>query len=106
MAATVADIHGRLAAVEQRLTTLQTQLSRGSHRQPLAAIPAATPAATQAPPYDPTRYFLGVLCPRGHDYAGTGQSVRKRSNHSCQRCDVEQKRERRQRQREQREGNQ
>jgi hypothetical protein len=61
---------------------------------------------TQAPPYDPTRYFLGVLCPRGHDYAGTGQSLRKRQNHSCQRCDVEQKRVRRQRLRDQREGSQ
>jgi hypothetical protein len=72
----------------------------------LAASPAAIPAATQTPPYDPTKYTLGRLCPRGHDYQGTGQSLRRRHNGECAQCNIDQQRERRQRQREQREGGQ
>lgn len=32
-------------------------------------------------------YRLGVLCARGHDYHGSGQSLRKRSNGGCVACD-------------------
>jgi hypothetical protein len=89
----------QLADSRRQLAADTPPTGADTRRQPPADT-APTGADTQPPPYDPTRYFLGVLCPRGHDYAGTGQSVRKRSNHSCQRCDVEQKRARRQRLRE------
>jgi hypothetical protein len=36
--------------------------------------------------FDDTKYFLGVLCSRGHDYKGTGLSIR-RSAGSCIACD-------------------
>ena len=46
--------------------------------------------------YDPAKFVLGTtLCPRGHDYMGTGRSLRRRSNNSCRDCDVEKKREKR-----------
>ena len=31
---------------------------------------------TEVLPFDPVKYRLGKLCPRGHDYQGTGQSLR------------------------------
>ena len=104
--------------------------ARGSHGQPLAAIlrealvdylarqprqpaPAAPADTTPLPPaataaladttaldYDPTRFALGLLCPRKHEYRGTGQTLRRLPSHVCPACDVEQQRERRQAQRE------
>ena len=48
-------------------------------------------------PFDTTRFRLGKLCPRAHDYHGSGQSLRKKNKSgTCCACDVEQKRERRQ----------
>lgn len=40
--------------------------------------------------YDPTEFHLGRLCKRGHDFAGTGQSLRHATNH-CAQCRVERK---------------
>ena len=48
------------------------------------------------PVYDNTKYVLGKLCPRGHDYQGTGQSLLRRVNLGCLECDKEKARERRQ----------
>jgi hypothetical protein len=42
--------------------------------------------------YDPTRFYLGKLCPRGHDYQGTGKSLLRRSNQRCWECDKAMKR--------------
>jgi len=41
---------------------------------------------TDIPPYDTTRYYLGKLCPRQHDYQGTGQSLLRRHNQRCTAC--------------------
>ena len=35
---------------------------------------ASPQGRTEVLPFDTTRYRLGKLCPRGHDYQGTGQS--------------------------------
>ena len=51
-------------------------------------------------PLDPTKYRLGPLCKRGHDYQGTGQSLRRVGSAACVACDIEQQRERRQAKRE------
>ncbi|SRR6266581_5393023 len=73
---------------------------------PLPPVPkASTPrrgADRQASgqTFDPIRHVLGRLCPRGHDYQGMGQSVRRRSNHLCVACDTELTRERRKAKRE------
>jgi len=50
---------------------------------------------TQVPAFDTTTYVLGQLCPRGHDYHGTGQSLRHRRRHGCLACDAAQARARR-----------
>jgi hypothetical protein len=87
MAASIEDLRSQVQALSARLDTL------AAIRQPMAATPprsrqptAARPAATQTPPYDPTKYTLGRLCPRGHDYQGTGQSLRRRHNGECAQC--------------------
>jgi hypothetical protein len=36
-------------------------------------------------PFDETKYYLGKLCKRGHDYDGTGKSLRYMS-HNCVEC--------------------
>ena len=42
------------------------------------------------PPFDTSKRYLGILCPRGHDYAGTGQSLRNRKGSYCIACNKEQ----------------
>lgn len=44
--------------------------------------------------YDTSRYYLGKLCPRGHDYEGTGQSLLRQHNQRCRDCENEAKRAR------------
>jgi hypothetical protein len=39
--------------------------------------------------YDTGKYYLGKLCPKGHDYEGTGQSLLYRRNKRCLQCDRE-----------------
>ena len=46
--------------------------------------------------YDATKHILGKLCPRVHDYGGTGQSVLRRTNRHCILCDREKFHERKQ----------
>jgi hypothetical protein len=69
----------------------------GSHRQTRQRQPVAvTPADTPIPAYDTSKYTLGALCPRGREYANTGQKLRRISSHTCRACDTEMQRERRQ----------
>ncbi len=35
---------------------------------------------------DDTKYFLGLLCKRGHDFQGTGLSQRYKKNQVCVEC--------------------
>ena len=48
------------------------------------------------PTYDTSKHYLGKLCPRRHDYHGTGQSLLRKTNHLCLACDRERAKERRQ----------
>jgi len=41
------------------------------------------------PTFDPSKYCLGKLCPRGHEHGTTGQSLLKMSNRHCPACDRE-----------------
>jgi len=50
---------------------------------------------TNVSAFDTTTYVLGKLCPRGHDYHGTGHSLRHRRRHVCLACDAEQAQARR-----------
>lgn len=46
--------------------------------------------------YDADKHYLGKLCPRGHAYEATGQSLRYRGSKRCIQCDTASARERRQ----------
>jgi hypothetical protein len=39
--------------------------------------------------FDPAKHVLGKLCPRRHDYQGTGQSALRQANRHCVLCDRE-----------------
>jgi hypothetical protein len=39
------------------------------------------------PPFDLSKFYLGKLCPKRHDYYGTGQSLLRRHNQSCRECE-------------------
>jgi len=49
--------------------------------------------------YDTTRYYLGALCDKDHDCHGSGQTLRRRSDHHCLECRRERKRNARTKQR-------
>jgi hypothetical protein len=51
---------------------------------------------SNGPTYDTSKHYLGKLCPRRHDYHGTGQSLLRKTNHLCLACDRERAKERRQ----------
>src|SRR2546428_3128209 len=56
---------------------------------------------THAPAFDPRRYVLGTLCPRGHDDQETWHSLLRLPSHGCLECDRQRARERRQARRQQ-----
>jgi len=56
---------------------------------------AAIMSDTNVPAFDTGKYMLGKLCPRRHDYHGTGQSLRHLRRHVCLACDAEQAQARR-----------
>jgi hypothetical protein len=106
----LADIEQRLAALEAPAATRQPQAQARLPARPRSAARAATAdtiprpmadtADTTTLDYDQARYVLGKLCPRGHEYQQTGQTLRRRHNQSCVTCATEQQRARRQAQRE------
>jgi hypothetical protein len=53
--------------------------------------------------YDTSRYYLGKLCKRGHEWGSTGQSLLRKTNKHCAECNREQKRARDQAQKAQQE---
>jgi hypothetical protein len=50
-------------------------------------------------PYDTSKYALGEICTHGHDYHGTGQSLRRLADRECLDCHAARARAYRQRQR-------
>jgi hypothetical protein len=59
-----------------------------------------TAPSAACPPFDPTKNVLGKLCPRGHEWGTTGQSLLRRSNYRCRACENASRREKRAAQRE------
>jgi Arc/MetJ-type ribon-helix-helix transcriptional regulator len=47
------------------------------------------------PPFDTGKFVLGKLCPRRHEYYGTGKTLRRLFRHVCPACDVERTRKQR-----------
>jgi hypothetical protein len=54
-----------------------------------AALEAPGQADNDVPVFDTSKYRLGKLCPRGHDYGGTGQSLLRLANGGCLACNRE-----------------
>lgn len=55
--------------------------------EPVEQGPPPQPVEQNGIPYDPDMYVLGKLCRYGHDYQGTGQSLRyKKHTHECVQC--------------------
>ena len=67
------------------------RLTKGQTHQRVSAPAVAVSALA----FDPTRFVLGTLCPRGHEYEGSGQSLLRLPKHVCPQCDAERARERR-----------
>lgn len=91
--ATVAD------TVTDTVSAPRVQRTAPSRQRAVTDTVADTVNVTEATPepFDTTKYRLGTLCPRGHDYHGTGQSLRKNNKAGgCLACDAEQARYRRQ----------
>ena len=55
------------------------------------------PVESQRPPktFDHPNFYLGELCPRGHEWNGTGKTLKKKKGNKCAACENERKREKR-----------
>ena len=69
---------------------------KGAQTITQAASTTETPPIVSDTKFDPVKHVLGKLCPRGHEWGTSRQSLLKRSNLGCLRCDAERARERRQ----------
>jgi hypothetical protein len=90
---------------EEQVSTSEQEPARGT--VPMDTIPpvqatvlqaAQNPAlaSVEAPSFDTTRYYLGKLCPKRHEWGGTGMSLLRKHKQSCRDCDNESKRAQRQ----------
>jgi len=64
--------------------------------QDVHEVSSNTVLPENVPAFDTTKYALGKLCPRAHNYSNTGQSLLRVSDRHCIACDREKARERRQ----------
>jgi hypothetical protein len=94
----------RVEALERVLTVSRQVADRHADRVQTAAdrdadtppTPADSPRQTEGcPPFDPAKSVLGRLCPRGHEWGSTGQSLRRLPNLSCRACENLRRREKR-----------
>lgn len=82
------------AAAEAQGNTAETPqvVSRRAPQRHTAEAPHAAPQASP-PAFDQARHRLGRLCPRGHDWQGTGQSLRANNRAGyCLACNARDKR--------------
>jgi hypothetical protein len=90
-------------AVDENPSDAQAEASSilSDTKEATAASPPAPAfvSDTNVPTYDTSKHYLGKLCPRRHDYHGTGQSLLRTTNHLCLACDRERAQARRQTQR-------
>ncbi len=106
--AALSDIHARLATLEQvtdliqsdwltdltaRFTQVEQVLAAVAARVGRSDAACPTPQAPEA--FDATKYRLGRLCDQRHDYAGTGQTLRRVPSGVCPQCDTAAQRTRR-----------
>jgi hypothetical protein len=95
---TLRTLQEHLAALAVRVAALEQGPTGRRQKRTPRADRAPTPCLTPPPPpaFDPTRHRLGRLCPRGHDWQGTGQSLRANNKAGyCLACQAEDARARR-----------
>ncbi len=104
------DVRMSLAQITQQLREVSDTVRRfalAPGRVPLTpgrkpqspSRPRAIPPDAHAPPYDQTKFILGRLCPRGHEYGTTGRTLLRMPGFHCRQCENELARERRKAQR-------
>jgi len=90
----------------------EAMLPPGTHRPPIVSdtkednLPRETSPAKMSdtksatlPSFDTSKFYLGKLCPHGHDFHGTGQSLLRKHNQRCRECENTSKRDKRARER-------
>jgi hypothetical protein len=83
-------------AVDQlRSVCAGTIVSEGEERQIPSGPQADTQQSEACPHFDRTKYLLGKLCKRGHEWGMTGQSLLSVHGHTCKECKAEHKRRKR-----------
>ena len=103
------DILTWMREMTQRLEELSDAVRHLAAPQPLPRTPGRKPQPrvtrsieldAAIPPYDTTKYLLGRLCPRGHEYAQTGKTLLRMPGFHCRQCEAQLAKERRAAQRE------
>jgi Arc/MetJ-type ribon-helix-helix transcriptional regulator len=74
----------------ERVSPTESPMLSDTHE----ALPA-TLSDIDVPPFDTSKFLLGPLCKKKHDYYGTGHTLRRVKSHGCPQCDVERTREQR-----------
>lgn len=96
LAGTVAAMAASLAALRTQVEDLTARVDiLAATRQPIRQSDPTSSLTEDCPPFDTTKNRLGRLCPRGHEWGTTGQSLLRLSNQSCRACENQLRRERR-----------
>lgn len=104
IASDMTDIQQRLGQIEAQMTTraassprpTRRQTDRQTSGQTARQTPVADTSQQPQPSFDPTRHRLGRLCPRGHNWQETGQSLRANNKAGyCLACQAEEARAKR-----------
>jgi hypothetical protein len=70
-------------------------LNPASYTAPQPEPQSTTQQSEACPHFDRTKYLLGKLCKRGHEWGTTGRSLLSVHGHTCKECKVEHKRRKR-----------
>ena len=84
----------RLSEVVRLLGTVQAPRRAPAGSPATRVTPQTEPDGT--PAYDPEKYYLGKLCPQGHDWNGMGQTLKRKKGNKCDACERAGKKARRQ----------
>ena len=98
---TLQQLQEQLSALTTRVEILEQMRTPRRQSADRALTPADSAADTPlistaaCPPFDATKNRLGRLCPRGHEWGRTGQTLLRLPNQTCRQCENQIRRERR-----------
>lgn len=88
LSATLSDVVAAVSDIQSRLARLESPPD--ARPAPWSTRQTRRQTASDTPAFDSTRHRLGRLCPRGHDWQSTGQSLRVRNKAGyCLACQAE-----------------